>query len=103
MKSYVQFENSHSKSHDYSVLFSKKIGHKYQDYLNYIDSHPNAIIIQLDTVIGCINGKCSVLTIHIVNYKFQFGVLLEKHTKDTVYNALNNILDKLYNYEQKKE
>ncbi len=91
---------NYSKSHDYSVLSSKKIGHKYQDYLNYIDSHPNAIIIQLDTVIGCINGKCSVLTIHIVNYKFQFGVLLEKHSKDAVYKALNNILDKLYNYEQ---
>lgn len=91
---------NYSKAHDYTVLSSKKIDHKYNDYRLYMDSHPNALVVQLDTVIGCIDGKLTVLTIHIVNYHFQFGILLEKHTKEAVYASIKNILDKLYEYEE---
>ena len=31
---------------------------------------------------------------------FQFGILLEKHTKEAVYASIKNILDKLYEYEE---
>ena len=82
---------NYSKKHDYTILSSKKIGHKYTDYRLYISEHPNALVIQLDTVIGCIDGKYSVLTIHIVNYRFQFGILLEAHTKDEVFKKLSEL------------
>lgn len=82
---------NYSKKHDYTILSSKKIGHKYTDYRIYMSEHPNALVIQLDTVIGCIDGKYSVLTIHIVNYSFQFGILLEAHTKDEVFKKLSEL------------
>ena len=85
----------YTKSKDYKILSSKKISHKYCDYLLYIKEHPNTLIIQLDSVIGCLEGKLTVLTIHIVNYKFQFGILLENHTKEEVFNKLNSLFSKM--------
>ena len=90
-----------SKDYDYSknkvkkVLSTKKIGHKYSNYLLYIKEHPDALIIQLDSVIGSLDGKITVLTIHIVNYKFQFGILLQHHTKEEVFNTLNSLFSKM--------
>ncbi len=76
------------------MLSSLKIGHKYNDYRLYLNNNPNALIIQLDTIIGCINGKKSILTIHIVQHKFQFGIILDHHTKDEVYSKLNDLFIK---------
>ncbi len=81
----------YSKSKNYKKLSSLKIGHKYNDYRLYLNSHPNALIIQLDTIIGCIDGNKSVLTIHIVQHKFQFGIILDHHTKEEVYSKLNDL------------
>ena len=88
-------EYNYSKKHNYQVLSSKKIGHKYSDYRLYLRNHPNALVVQLDTVIGCIDGKNSVLTIEIVKYKFQFGILLTSHTSEAVANALSSIFEKM--------
>ena len=82
---------NYSKSKDYKKLSSKKIGHKYNDYRLYLQDHPDSLIVQLDTIIGCINGKKSILSIHIVNHKFQFGIILEQHTKEEVFNRLNEL------------
>ena len=90
---------NYEKSKEYKVFSSKKIGHKYTNYLLYIKEHPDALIIQLDSVIGCLDGKLTVLTIHIVNYKFQFGILLEHHTKEEVFNKLNSLFSKMKSIE----
>lgn len=75
--------------------YEHKVGHKYQDYLLYYHNHPDALIIELDTVIGCIDGTKSVLTIHIVQYHYQFGFILESHTKSEVKNKLSSLLNNL--------
>ena len=82
---------NYSKKKDYKKLSSKKIGHKYNDYRLYLQDHPDSLIVQLDTIIGCIDGNKSILTIHIVNHKFQFGIILEQHTKEEVFNRLNEL------------
>lgn len=89
----------YSKSKDYKVLSSKKIGHKYGDYCLYIKLHPSSLIIQLDTVIGTKDGNNTILTIHIVNYKFQFGILLKEHSKDEVFSKLNDLFTKFKDLE----
>lgn len=86
---------NYSKQNDHKRLSFKKIGHKYNDYRLYLNNHPNALIIQLDTVIGCIDGKKSVLTIHIVQHKFQFGIILDNHTKEEVFSKLDQLFTKL--------
>ena len=90
---------NYSKKKDYKKLSSKKIGHKYNDYRLYLQDHTNSLIIQLDTIIGCIDGNKSILTIHIVNHKFQFGIILEQHTKEEVFNKLNDLFSKFKNLE----
>lgn len=60
-----------------------------------MQNHPNALVVQLDTVIGYIDGKYSVLNIEIVKYKFQFVILLTSHTSEAVANALLSIFEKM--------
>lgn len=91
---------NYSKNKDYKKLSFSKIGHKYNDYRLYLSNNPNALIIQLDTVIGCIDGKKSILTIHIVQHKFQFGIILEHHTKEEVFNKLNELFLKFKQLEE---
>ena len=94
-----------SKRYDYSLkpshirLSEAKIGHKYTEYLMYIKEHPHCLTIQLDSVIGSFDGKLTVLTIHIVEHKFQFGILLETHTKEEVTKKYGALLDKLLAYQ----
>ena len=85
----------YSKKKNYNRLSSLKIGHKYNDYRLYIKDHYDSLIIQLDTIIGCIDGNKSILTIHIVQHKFQFGIILENHTKEEVFNQLFILFNKL--------
>lgn len=90
----------YSKKKDYKKLSSKKIDHKYSDYRLYLSNHPDALIIQLDTIIGCIDGNKSILTIHIVQHKFQFGIILNTHTKEEVFDKLNDLFSKLKQLEE---
>lgn len=83
------------KLKDYKVLSEAKTGHKYYNYRLYMDNHPNALVVQLDTVIGCADGEKSVLTIHIVKHKFQFGIILDEHTKNAVNAKFGELLAKL--------
>lgn len=86
---------NYSKKKNYTMLNELKLQHKYVDYLEYIKRHPNALIVQLDTVIGCANGNKSLLTIHLVQYKFQFGFLLDNHTAGEVYQKISAFMNKL--------
>ena len=85
----------YSKRHDATKLSEIKLGHRYHDYLAFIADHENALIVQFDTVMGGSNDVKSVLTVHIVKYKFQFGILLDKHSPDVVNNKLKELLTKL--------
>lgn len=93
------------KSYNYSSkpnhirLSEAKIGHKYNDFRLFKSLHPNSLTIQLDSVIGNIDGIHSVLTIHIVEYKFQFGILLNSKESTEVYQKLNDLLIKLKSLE----
>ncbi len=78
-----------------------KENHKYQEYLLYHQYHQKALIVELDTVIGCIDGVKSVLTIHIVQHRLQFGILLETHTKKEVYEKLKEFMNKLKSYDER--
>ena len=63
----------------------------YQDYLEYIESNPNAKVIQIDSVIGKSNDKEALLTIFFMNSKFQLAI---KYTRK--HSSINSILMKLY-------
>lgn len=90
-----------SKKYDYSTknghikLNEAKLGHKYANYRLFKSAHPESLTIQLDSVIGTIDGKHTVLTIHVVEHKLQFGILLNSHSAEEVKDKLNELLSKM--------
>lgn len=90
---------NYSSNPNHIRLSEAKIGHKYNDFRLFKSLHPNCLTIQLDSVIGNIDGVHSVLTIHIVEYKFQFGILLNSKESNEVYQKLNDLLSKLKSLE----
>ena len=89
----------YSQRHDATKLSTIKLGHKYHDYLTYLIDHEKTLVIQFDTVMGGTDDQKSVLTIHIVKYKFQFGILLDKHSPNIVNAKLKELLIKLKSIE----
>jgi len=62
----------------------------YPDYAAYAAAHPLASVVQMDTVIGRIGGKC-LLTLHFVRPCFQIARLLPDKTAKSVIDALKDV------------
>lgn len=86
---------NYSSKPNHIKLSEAKIGYKYNDFRLFKSLHPNCLTIHLDSVIGTMDGVNSILTIHIVKYKFQFGILLNSKRPDEVCQKLNELLAKL--------
>jgi IS30 family transposase len=63
----------------------------YQDYLDYMKTHPKAKVIQVDSVIGKSNDKTALLTVFFLNSKFQLAVKYNRKN-----SSVSGILLKLY-------
>lgn len=74
----VKFKPRRSSSLLYVPHWVKQ-GRRYEDYLAYMENHPNTPTTQFDTVIGRIGGKV-IMTIHFVSYDFMAGLLLDNKT-----------------------
>ena len=76
-------------------------GRKYEDFEKYILKHPNASIVEMDTVIGEQGGK-AFLTLHILKTNFMFIFLIESKTEKEIekcFKYIKKILGKeLYKY-----
>ena len=82
------------KSNHDSLKIDKKcrVGRSYKDYLEYIKQHPDCAVVQMDSVIGVVGGKC-LLTIHFVKSSFMLAFLRERNTAASVVA----IIGELYN------
>jgi IS30 family transposase len=74
----VKFKPRKEKHPDY-VPKGVKAGRSYQDYLIFMEEHPDMTQIEMDTVIGEIGGKL-IMTFQFVNVDFMFGLLLDDKT-----------------------
>ncbi len=68
------------------------VNRTYIDFQKYLESHPDANIWEIDTVIG-INGGKSLLTLLYRKSTLMIAVLLDKHTQEAVIEALNGLCD----------
>lgn len=66
----------------------------YEDYAAYMREHPLASVVQMDTVVGRIGGKC-LLTLHFVQPCLQIAVLLPRKTAKNVVKALLGIRERI--------
>ena len=56
-----------------------KIGRTFEDFMFFLEEHPFACYVEMDTVIGRIGGKV-IMTFQFVNVDFMFGLLLDDKT-----------------------
>lgn len=74
----VKFKSLHKREADY-VPYAIKKNRQYEDYIAFIDEHPDVSVVQFDTVIGSIGDKV-IMTIHFTNLDFIIYILLDNKT-----------------------
>lgn len=80
--------------HPDSVPKCVRVNRTYDDYLEFMENHPNLNVIEMDTVIGRIGGKL-IMTFQFVNVDFMFGLLLENKTAAEAASKISSLKDKL--------
>ena len=62
---------------------------------HYLELHPNANIVEMDTVIGKFEDKKCILTLYFRNSKLMLMFLIDKYITTSVSNIFNNLRKKL--------
>lgn len=78
-------------------------GRTYNDYLSYIDEHPEANVVQMDTVYNDGSNGPFIQTFKFIKYGFMFALYHDSKTAEDMVNGmdiLNEILgNELFNFE----
>ncbi len=64
---------------------------------HYLELHPNANIVEMDTVIGKFGDKKCILTLYFRNSKLMLMFLIDKYKTTSVSNIFKNLRKKLGN------
>ena len=67
----------------------------YTDLQRYLKNHPEARVVQFDSVIGKREDKYAILTITFPKERFQFGLRILKSDSESVYSKLHELFSKL--------
>lgn len=70
-----------------------RIGRNYSDFQRFLKDNPETTIVQMDSVIWRVGGKC-LLTIHFVETSFMLAFLRDSNTSASVIQIIN-LLDKV--------
>ena len=82
-------------NHDIVKVDKKcRIGRTYNDFKAYMKEHPDTPLVEMDSVIGTIGGKC-LLTVHFVGSSFMLAFLRERNTSASVTALFNRLYGKL--------
>lgn len=79
------------KSRDFKVDKACRIGRTYQNYQDFLSSHPDLPITQMDSVEGIKGGKV-LLTIHFVKAELMIAFLRDSNNSQSVID----IIERLY-------
>ena len=80
------------KRPEFKVDRGCRIGRSYADFQKFLGDHPETTIVQMDSVIGRVGGKC-LLTIHFVETSLMLAFLRDANTSASVIQMIN-LLDK---------
>lgn len=85
-----QFKNKYKKRKEPANY----TGRKYEDYLNFIKDNPNAITVEMDTVMNSVSGPY-IQTFIFPNTSFMIGFLHKEKTCDSMSKTLDNLQELL--------
>lgn len=72
-----------------------RTGRKLEDMNNYLELHPNANIVEMDTVIGKFEDKKCIMTLYFRNSKLMLMFLIDKYKPKSVSNVFKYLLKKI--------
>ena len=78
------------KQPEFKVDRGCRIGRNYSDFKKFLEGNPETTIVQMDTVIGRVGGKC-LLTIHFVETSLMLAFLRDASTSGSVIRIINAI------------
>lgn len=70
-------------------------GRKLENMNNYLEVHPNANIVEMDTVIGKFQDKKCILTLYFRNSKLMLMFLIDKYKPKAVTEIFKSLRNKL--------
>lgn len=87
-----QFKNKYKKRKEPANY----TGRKYEDYLKFIKDNPNALTVEMDTVMNSLSGPY-IQTFIFPNTSFMIGFLHKEKTCDSMSKTLDNLQELLGN------
>ena len=76
------------KKPEFKVDRGCRIGRSYLDFQKFLEGNPETTVVQMDSVIGRIGGKC-LLTIHFVDTSLMLAFLRDSNTSASVIQIIN--------------
>ena len=76
------------KQPEFKVDKGCRIGRNYADFQKLLESNPETTIVQMDSVIGRVGGKC-LLPIQFVETSFMLAFLRDANTSASVIQIIN--------------
>lgn len=90
----VRYRSRKEHSMQYKVDKNCLEGRRFEDFLKFIEDHPEKSIVEMDSVEGK-KGESCLLTIHFVLPTFMLAFKRETNDSKSVIDIFNNIFDKL--------
>lgn len=90
----VRFRPRKKKTTIYKIDKTCLVGRTYEDFLEYMQKHPDTPIVQMDTVEGIKGGKV-LLTIHFVNCSFMLAFIREHNDAQSIIDIFNYLQNTL--------
>ena len=81
------------KQPEFKVDRGCRIGRNYSDFQKFLEANPETTIVQMDSVIGRVGGKC-LLTVHFVESSLMLAFLRDANTSGSVIRIVN-LLDEV--------
>lgn len=88
---YTRYSHKYNYEKKKIVNVERMLSRTFQDYLKYVEEHPNDNIFQYDSVEGKKEDKKAILTITYPEFRFQFGYLISKQNSNSVYRKLRKL------------
>ena len=90
----VRFRQRNKKTTVYKVDKNCLEGRRYEDFLDYMEKHPDTPVVEMDTVEGKKGGKV-LLTLHFVNCSLMLAFLREHNDAQSIIDIFNDLQKKL--------
>ena len=86
----VSYRPRRKTTNHFKVDKACRIGRTYDDFLSFMENHPDTPVVQMDTVEGAKGGKV-LLTIHFTNFQFMLAFLRDANTSQSIIDIFNGL------------